>query len=178
MYILNFTLAVLVLCHARPSESYSARRLFRQWLRSQHENALQPEVEDLTCWTCNNQTDNEACNNWAPDVQCPVGHSVCKAVHRMDMDTTETETITKMCSPPKECSVGCYDVTETGVVARECVTCCTESYCNEDIPTDFLSAITLSLAPFASDSSCIHGIVSYIHVISIFSLVFILIRVV
>ena len=166
-YIISFALAILLLCQVSSSDGYSARRLFRQWLQSQHEDALQPEVEDLTCWTCNNQTNNEACNNWAPDVQCPVGHSVCKTVHRMNMDTMETETITKMCSPPKECSVGCYDVMNVWDITRECVTCCTESYCNEDIPTDSLSAITLSLTLFASDSSCI---VPYIHVTTIFSL--------
>ena len=101
MYILSFALAILLLCQVSSSDGYSARRLFRQWLRSQHEDAPKPDVEDLTCWTCNNQTDNEACNNWAPDVQCPVGHSVCKLINE--------HKVTKLCD-------GCLWETGHGVL--------------------------------------------------------------
>ena len=30
-----------------------------------------PEVS-LTCWSCPEHPDNEACNDWAPDVFCPL----------------------------------------------------------------------------------------------------------
>ncbi len=33
-------------------------------------------LADLTCWTCPNKTDNEACNNWAPDVHCPLSEYI------------------------------------------------------------------------------------------------------
>jgi hypothetical protein len=151
----TIVMVILFICYVSPSNGYSARRLFRQWIRSQQENIFQSKLEDLTCWTCQNQTNNEACNNWAPDVQCPIGHSICKSVHRIDTVTMETRVISKMCSPSDGCSVGCHDITEDTVNTRECVSCCSDSYCNEAIPTDSMSAITLSLAPFTSTSSLV-----------------------
>ena len=106
--------------------------------------------EDITCWTCANKTDNEACNNWAPEIRCPIGHSVCKSVHRFDRITMEIISVTKTCSLPERCSgsdVGCRPV---DVTVSECISCCTESYCNEEIPHDHASAFRLSMTSLRS----------------------------
>lgn len=101
--------------------------------------------EEITCWTCAEKTGNEACNNWAPELRCPLGHSVCKTVHRFDEITMETVSLSKMCSLPEMCSntqIGCRRVQAE---ENECISCCTESYCNEDIAHDQVSAVSLSL---------------------------------
>ena len=119
------------------------------------DNAVQKaslRYEDITCWTCTNKTDNEACNNWAPEVRCPNRHSVCKSVHRFDVVTMETVYVTKTCSLPSKCSindVGCRGVAGT---ESQCTACCSESYCNEDIPYDDVSAFRLSLTSQSSAS--------------------------
>lgn len=101
----------------------------------------------LTCWTCPNSTDNEACNNWAPDVHCPRDKSVCKTSHRLNIVTMETESVNKVCAAADDCTmthVGCHDVANTDVAVKECVSCCHGDYCNEEVPVDPLSALTLS----------------------------------
>ena len=131
--------------------------ILRQWLKHREHQNLQDErpLVHLTCWTCANKTDNEACNDWAPDVMCPADHSVCKSVHHVNIVTMETESVTKTCSAPDECSsrdVGCHDTGRDDDVKR-CVSCCTESYCNEAVPSDQSSAISLSVTSLTSTSS-------------------------
>ena len=60
--------------------------------------------QDITCWTCAKKTDNDVCNNWAPEVLCPIRHSICKTVHRFDEVTLKTVSLTKSCSLPEQCS--------------------------------------------------------------------------
>ena len=100
--------------------------------------------QDITCWTCAKKTDNDVCNNWAPEVLCPIRHSICKTVHRFDEVTLKTVSLTKSCSLPEQCSqsdVACRRIDEA---ESECISCCTESYCNEDIPYDQVTAVSLS----------------------------------
>ena len=113
--------------------------------------------DHVTCWTCANKTDNEACNNWAPDLQCPLAHSVCKTTHRLNIVTMETQLVNKACSVPEECGpahIGCHDSGSDPDV-KECVTCCVGDYCNEQIADDPLSAVALSSLPnySSTDSS-------------------------
>ena len=117
------------------------------------------QFQPITCWTCANQSSNGACNDWAPDVQCPVEYSVCKSVHHVNVITMETESVTKSCSAATACDVGCRDAAGDDVM--ECVSCCTGSYCNEDIPRDSLSAIALSVTSFTSECSLV-GVSQYL----------------
>ncbi|KAK2138372.1 hypothetical protein LSH36_3175g00000 [Paralvinella palmiformis] len=57
----------------------------------------------------------------------------------------ETVSVTKSCSLPEICSnidIGCRVVNDT---ESECISCCTESYCNEEIPHDHVSAFRFSI---------------------------------
>ena len=42
---------------------------------------------EITCWTCHARTDNEACNNWAPNVPCSLEDAVCETVHAFVYET-------------------------------------------------------------------------------------------
>ncbi|KAK2142245.1 hypothetical protein LSH36_981g00019 [Paralvinella palmiformis] len=64
----------------------------------------------------------------------------------------ETVSVTKTCSLPEICSssdVGCRLVDDT---ENECISCCTESYCNEEIPLDHVSAVRLSMTSIKSSA--------------------------
>ena len=150
-------MSIMCLHYVRLVDGRSSGIILRQWLnRREHQN-IQDErpLVHLTCWTCANKTDNEACNDWAPDVICPAEHSVCKSIHHVNIVTMETESVTKTCSAPDECSsrdVGCHDTGRDDDVKR-CVSCCTESYCNEAVPSNQLSAISLSVTSLTSTGS-------------------------
>jgi len=105
-------------------------------------------TQALTCWTCPNKTDNEACNTWAPDVHCPTNHTVCQTLHRVDTQRRSI-LVHKSCAKVDECTqdhVGCVH-TDSGVM--ECMSCCTDSYCNEAVPSNHSSAIMLSATVFS-----------------------------
>ena len=83
-------------------------------------------------------------NGLLTPVPCLAGYTVCKSVHSFNMFTKETDYVIKTCAKQEECAldhVGCDDTDDS----TECVTCCTEDYCNEDVPTDQLSAVLLSV---------------------------------
>ncbi|ELU15857.1 hypothetical protein CAPTEDRAFT_198986 [Capitella teleta] len=74
--------------------------------------------EGLTCWTCPNKTDNEICNDWAPDKECSPNHTVCKTVHRIDAQSGDTLGVFKQCSLPRNCNydvIGCHATESDGV---------------------------------------------------------------
>lgn len=103
------------------------------------------------CWTCYNKSDNKHCNDWAPNLSCPPGHSVCKTVHRLSVTTGNSLAVNKHCVEPHQCTmqhVGCRSIFYL-VDTFECTSCCDFPFCNEQVPTNdteafLLSAITAS----------------------------------
>ena len=68
------------------------------------------DAAHITCWTCPGKTNNEECNNWAPDKRCPQAHTVCKTVHRFYADGAQSISVHKTCAMPDQCTpnmVGC-----------------------------------------------------------------------
>ncbi len=48
------------------------------------ENGLAAFAATLTCWTCPERPDNDACNAWAPDLRCPLREYPCACGFRCD----------------------------------------------------------------------------------------------
>ncbi|KAK7507667.1 hypothetical protein BaRGS_00001602 [Batillaria attramentaria] len=74
------------------------------------------ETSDITCWTCSDKKDNDACNDWAPDLHCPLNHTVCLTRHRFNPSSGLSVLVTKQCVQPLDCTathVGC-SLTDTG----------------------------------------------------------------
>lgn len=128
------------------------------------DDVIEFESNELTCWTCPNKTDNEACNDWAPDVSCPQNHTVCMTVHRLVWRQGRSVAVNKVCARQHECtlgSVGCFRTDTPGIV--ECVSCCDTPYCNENVPTNHSTASALSslTAPvIASGATSTHSLYS------------------
>lgn len=108
----------------------------------------------ITCWTCPNKTNNEECNDWAPDLECPTNHTVCKTVHRLSAGSRRSVSVYKQCAKERDCTeahIGCHSSPGTpGVV--DCVSCCNQAYCNEEAPVNQSHALLLS----ALDTSSSH----------------------
>ncbi|XP_032670610.1 uncharacterized protein LOC116843864 isoform X2 [Odontomachus brunneus] len=69
----------------------------------------------LTCYTCVNVSDNQMCNEWAIDTPCPAGgRDFCRSLHILD---------------------------SRGNSVLICISCCDESYCNIESPTNATNAI-------------------------------------
>jgi len=103
------------------------------------------EITGLTCWTCPERSSNDACNDWAPDKFCSENRTVCQTFHRLNWRTQESLLVTKRCTFEHECNeaaVGCFETHHPDIL--ECISCCTESYCNELIPFNHTSALALS----------------------------------
>ncbi|KAL8581057.1 hypothetical protein ACOMHN_012708 [Nucella lapillus] len=104
-----------------------------------------PPTSDITCWTCSQKANNEECNNWAPDLKCPVNHTVCQTVHRFSVPGVVSVEISKRCVHSSACTprhVGCALDPRTG--QQECVSCCDYSYCNQEVPVNSTTAVQLS----------------------------------
>jgi len=97
----------------------------------------------ITCFTCMNGSSNAACNQVAIDRPCPDHLPVCRTQHNISHGRTIS--VRKECSAQLECEIqpGCYRDKHLQV----CISCCSESYCNEDIPW------TLEQAKFLRSSS-------------------------
>ena len=87
---------------------------FGEKLQQWHFNEEQPHqlvrhgavmFEDLTCWSCQNMSSNGECNDWAPNIPCLAGYTICKTMHRMDSETELTDSVSKSCAKPDECSL-------------------------------------------------------------------------
>ncbi|XP_060085862.1 ly6/PLAUR domain-containing protein 6B-like [Ylistrum balloti] len=107
--------------------------------------ADEQKTSDITCWTCPIKKNNDACNDWAPDVRCPINNTVCKTTHVLDKTTGQSVSVVKQCAPPSECdpeTVGCNTVPDTDLI--ECVSCCDQPYCNVAVPVNTTTAIKLS----------------------------------
>ncbi|XP_046377152.1 ly6/PLAUR domain-containing protein 6-like [Haliotis rufescens] len=104
-------------------------------------------VDLITCWTCPNMTTNGECNGWAPDIKCPAEQTVCRTVHRFESASGSSVLVNKGCVAPSQCSkthVGCRATDNRSL--KECVSCCTESYCNKEVAVDNMTAMQLSLS--------------------------------
>ncbi|KAL5005736.1 hypothetical protein ScPMuIL_016894 [Solemya velum] len=91
-------------------------------------------VQRLTCWTCPNKGDNTECNNWAPDIYCPLNRTVCQTTHTLHTETGRSVAVEKKCALPTECGEGSVGCTTQDDGTMVCVSCCQHSYCNEDVP--------------------------------------------
>ncbi|KAK7113120.1 ly6/PLAUR domain-containing protein 6-like [Littorina saxatilis] len=103
------------------------------------------QTSDITCWTCDDKANNEDCNNWAPDLKCPINHTVCQTVHRFTVAGRSSVHVTKRCVQATECTpqhVGCSQADPTG--QQECTSCCDYSYCNQEVPVNRSTALQLS----------------------------------
>lgn len=112
-------------------------------------------TSDITCWTCPMKKNNDACNDWAPDVKCPLNNTVCKTTHILHRTTGESVSVIKQCAPPSECdldSVGCKVIPHTEHM--KCVSCCDKPYCNVAVPVNTTTAIRLS--SYFSGASDLH----------------------
>nr|KAG5714786.1 hypothetical protein BaRGS_000274 [Batillaria attramentaria] len=88
------------------------------------------ETSDITCWTCSDKKDNDACNDWAPDLHCPLNHTVCLTRHRFNPSSGLSVLVTKQCVQPLDCTathVGC-SLTDTGHKGLESYNLGLESY--------------------------------------------------
>ncbi|XP_045206175.2 ly6/PLAUR domain-containing protein 6-like [Mercenaria mercenaria] len=129
--------------------------------------------EALTCYTCPLKKDNEECNNWAPDIPCPLRHTVCKTVHRINDRTGESLQVDKFCALPEQCSndhVGCKGTSNEGEI--ECVSCCTVSYCNVAVPYNVSTSHTLSASLIPSAASDVARINFPLVVVALMTLTF------
>ncbi|XP_011148614.1 uncharacterized protein LOC105188715 [Harpegnathos saltator] len=94
----------------------------------------------LTCYTCVNVSDNQMCNEWAIDTPCPAGgRDFCRSLHILD-SRGNSVLVSKSCASSEECgpaSVGCIPVDTQQI----CISCCDESYCNIESPTNATNAI-------------------------------------
>ncbi|XP_064595843.1 ly6/PLAUR domain-containing protein 6B-like [Liolophura sinensis] len=111
------------------------------------------EEKSITCWTCPNKGSNLECNDWAPDRYCPQGQSVCQTVHTFSDVTGQVASVrvNKQCVDPEKCTrhdVGCR--TDKTTNTKTCISCCTTSYCNEEVAHDNNSAIRFSVTLFGS----------------------------
>lgn len=105
------------------------------------------QTSEITCWTCSDKSNNEACNDWAPDLRCPFNHTVCQTRHRFDPFSGLSHLVNKQCVPPEECTpshIGCTAATADPRGEQECVSCCDYSYCNQEVPYNRSSALRLS----------------------------------
>ncbi|XP_076450668.1 ly6/PLAUR domain-containing protein 6-like [Babylonia areolata] len=110
-------------------------------------------TSDITCWTCNNKANNEDCNNWAPDLKCPINHTVCQTVHRLSVPRGVSVEVSKRCVHTSVCTphhVGCSLDDLTG--QQVCVSCCDYSYCNQGVPVNGSTALQLSFFSPAAPS--------------------------
>ncbi|XP_013398822.1 ly6/PLAUR domain-containing protein 6B [Lingula anatina] len=108
-------------------------------------STTKPPPKLITCWTCPNKSNNEECNNWAPDKFCLQNFTVCKTVHRVNTLTGRSIAVNKMCAKPAECNkstIGCRP-TEIPYV-QDCISCCDQPYCNEHAPSNSSTAILYS----------------------------------
>ncbi|XP_064595844.1 ly6/PLAUR domain-containing protein 6B-like [Liolophura sinensis] len=99
------------------------------------------EEKSITCWTCPNKGSNLECNNWAPDRYCPQDQSVCQTAHTFSDVTGQVASlrVDKRCVAPEKCTR--HDT---------CISCCTTSYCNEEVAHDNHSAIQFSITLLGS----------------------------
>ncbi|OWF43733.1 ly6/PLAUR domain-containing protein 6-like [Mizuhopecten yessoensis] len=117
--------------------------------------ADEQQTSDITCWTCPIKKNNDACNDWAPDVKCPLNNTVCKTTHVLDKTTGQSVSVIKQCAPPSDCdpdTVGCTAVPNTDHMV--CVSCCDKPYCNVAVPVNTTTAIKLS--SFFSGANGLH----------------------
>ncbi|XP_033728358.1 ly6/PLAUR domain-containing protein 6-like [Pecten maximus] len=117
--------------------------------------ADEQHTSDITCWTCPVKKNNDACNDWAPDVKCPLNNTVCKTTHILHKTTGESVSVIKQCAPPSECdleAVGCTAIPNTDHM--ECISCCDKPYCNVAVPVNTTTAIKLS--SYFSGASDLH----------------------
>ncbi|XP_067686812.1 ly6/PLAUR domain-containing protein 6-like [Haliotis asinina] len=108
---------------------------------------MQMTEDMITCWTCPNMTSNGECNGWAPDIKCPIAHTVCRTVHRFETVSGSSVLVNKECVAPSQCSrshVGCHGTDIQSL--KECVSCCRTSYCNKEVAVDNKTAMQLSLS--------------------------------
>ncbi|PVD38112.1 hypothetical protein C0Q70_00723 [Pomacea canaliculata] len=123
--------------------------------------ATQRPASDITCWTCPDKSDNDSCNNWAPDLTCPKNHTVCQTRHRFDSITKVSVLVNKRCVQPSDCTdqhIGC---TVNARGQEECVSCCDYSYCNQEVP--YNRSMALKLSVFSRVGSSSSGTATFIH---------------
>lgn len=148
MYVL-FTSCIFLLC---PTQCFIIR------INVEENPRAREEMESITCWTCPGKSNNEECNDWAPDRQCHKSHSWCKTVHRFNERSGKSILVNKECVQARHCSVdhvGCYQTLQPNVI--DCVTCCNRDYCNEFVPVNHTSALEQSsYFHLSSDSGSIH----------------------
>ncbi|KAI0219890.1 hypothetical protein LSAT2_028591 [Lamellibrachia satsuma] len=113
----------------------------------------QEELEVLVCWTCRDKVDNEACNDWAPNVRCPANNTICKTIHRLSTTSGHSVVVNKFCVHHSHCTHDMIGCLATGIPdEQECVSCCDYAYCNEAVPTNHSVALALSSLPVESGS--------------------------
>lgn len=109
------------------------------------EQTKKEETEPITCYTCPNKTNNEECNEWAPEEYCAVNHTICHTVHRINTVTGKSVYVNKRCALPTECThemIGCH---QTGLPnVKECISCCNSAYCNKPVPSNHTTALLYS----------------------------------
>ncbi|WAQ99750.1 LYPD6-like protein, partial [Mya arenaria] len=116
----------------------------------------------VTCYTCPRMANNSQCNQWAPDIPCPVESAVCKTVHVFDAASRESVSVTKMCALPEHCAPD-----------HECVSCCSQSYCNKPVPYSTSTSKQLSVTLIGSSDSHMNSwnLLSVVHIAMIVSAV-------
>ncbi|KAK2182178.1 hypothetical protein NP493_364g03034 [Ridgeia piscesae] len=114
-------------------------------------DSAQEEQEVFVCWTCRDKVDNDACNDWAPNVRCPNNNTVCKTVHRLSTTSGRSVAVNKFCVHQSHCTHDMIGCLATGIPGeQECVSCCNYAYCNEAVPTNHSMALMLSSLPVES----------------------------
>ena len=99
------------------------------------------QLTGVTCYTCKSSSSNASCNMKAVDRPCPGEADICLTIHQMAEKKSInsglihffTASVEKKCVSKIECQreQGCKTVKGNG---RKCGSCCTRSYCNEEIP--------------------------------------------
>ncbi|KAK2148788.1 hypothetical protein LSH36_483g02008, partial [Paralvinella palmiformis] len=104
------------------------------------------QLRAMVCWTCPKRPDNESCNRWAPNRQCPTGYTMCQTIHKINTLTGMTLLVHKRCALPSECSmemVGCHSTNIPGI--QDCISCCNYAYCNEHAASNQTAVVQYSI---------------------------------